>query len=117
MDEFAPALYLPKVQEHVLWSELARRHKVLFGLILQAFRTRQPIRYSHIASQTFKKDGVLVEPDPGNIRRTKSELNGRLHGLLDIVVMADRSMDQYVINGQIPYCWIRPGDKSSRLRR
>lgn len=100
----------------VYWSTLEPRHRLLFGLILGAFRARTPIRYQIIAREVLGEEFV-EEIDASTISRVKSELDSLLKRVLKDVVKAEKNLSYYEIRGQIPYCWIRPCGGPSMLTR
>jgi hypothetical protein len=99
----------------VPWSHFQTRHHFLLGLILRSFKTRQPLCYPTVARNAFRNDLAITDSLRTAIRRAKSELDSLLGGILKDVVVAQRGGDRYVIEGQIPYCWIRCSTSISRL--
>lgn len=102
--------------EFIPWSSLTGRQQLLLGLFLTSFRTRGPVSNDAIASKVLDVD--LADRYYGidaRIRTLKSELDRALGGVLGEVMRAEKGLRRYVPTGQIPYCWIRPNQTSSRL--
>ncbi len=103
-------------REHpVPWSVLQTRHRILLGLILQAFRGSRMIRY-----EVISRDGAFFESlnavNPWvSVQRTKSQLDKMLQGILKKTVRSVGGSNCYEIREQISYCWTRPNGEPSRL--
>lgn len=97
-------------------AKLQKRHRILLGLILTALRTSAPIRYVTIAGATYAGNVSLTPPVKDAIRRSLSDLNRRLGGVLKTIVNAERGMDMYTVAPKdFSYCWIRHTKDSSLL--
>ena len=116
VDELAPHILLPVIEKKVAWRDVQPGHKRFLGLVLSSLRTGQTIHHDTIVARVLKKSGRATPGDESNIRRTLSLLNKQLHHVLTGVLVAERGMHSYAIDRLIAYCWIRPGDGTSRLR-
>jgi len=118
VDEFAPAVYLPKLNKSVLWSDIPTRHRKFLGIILKALPKQYPITFQTIFDKTISTDHAVTfspaEYGP-RIRSNLTELNKLFSKLFKSLIKAERGMDQYAFIGQITYCWIRPDNHSTRL--
>lgn len=101
----------------VEWDELDARHQAMLLLVLEAFLDRLPIGHDRILERAMNPNSHARSLPESAVRTAKSELNKRLKGILSDVLVAKKGMRRYEIRGQIPYCWIRPCDRRSRLSR
>jgi len=96
------------------FDDLDARHKVLLGLILQSFQRDGIIKHQRIAEHALKRTS-LTTGGKGSIRTMKSQLNSYLYRILDGTLVTEKASEQYRVERQIPYCWIRCSDTESRL--
>lgn len=118
IDERAPAIYLAKEDESVPWAKLQARHKKLLGVILEALPKQHPITLKGVFNRSLPENHERKFNryyDGARIRSDLSELNRILGGLFKNIIKAERGMEQYAFVGQITYCWIRSGNRSTRL--
>ncbi len=96
----------------VPWRKLQARQSRFLYAILKALRhgTGCFLTYRSIA-RFISTDGDV---DDVAIRRGKSELNKKLNGVINRVLIVQRSMGGYSIE-TTPYCWIRLDGAMSRL--
>ena len=102
----------------VKWrKELDPRHLYFLGLVLEALCHGQAITYHDIALRAFKDEEETWRGSISDIHRTKSELDKTLKGCISRVLHAPKRADQYRIQTQIRYCWIRVDGIQSSLFR
>ncbi|MCH8851741.1 MAG: hypothetical protein IID41_03715 [Planctomycetes bacterium] len=105
-----------KKPHRIYWPTLEARHRLFLGMVLNAFRTRQRIRYQTVAREVLG-DRFATAVDRDGISRVKSDLDRLLQGVLKNIVKAQKNLEYFEIRGQIPYCWIRPSGGVSILTR
>ncbi len=118
VDEQASAIHLPRNGKAVPWRKLQARRKKLLGIILESLRNRRCITHEAIYRRVLAKSPhATYSPvlDYDNVRKVLMGVNDCLHGVFKGVVVAERGMAQYAIEGKMRYCWIRLSNHSSRL--
>lgn len=116
VDECVRAYHVRGKDAAVEWSVLRPRHRRVLGMILEAFRTRDPV--SQKAMTEYRRTpGQSFDPgSDGDVARViMTDLRRKLNGVLTDAVKADKGFRRVNVRGQIPYCWIRSSNRSSLL--
>lgn len=113
VDELAPLIFLGKKNKQLSYLDLGPHSIGVLGLILESFQEQRPITYSAINRvASIAKGGSCWSGRP---TRAMSELNKAVSGVFKGTIVAAYAKRRYRHDGQIAYCWIRHGDRSSQF--